>query len=128
MNITSEEYRKWLKKPKKVKKSAVSIKKTGKDYKAIIWDMLRHSGLEWTTEHKFHPKRKWRFDWACKELKVAVEYEGIFGGKSRHTSNLGYVNDCSKYNAAQLLGWKVLRYTAMNYKDLENDLKTLADN
>jgi hypothetical protein len=30
--------------------------------------------------------------------------------------------DCEKYNAAQLLGWKVLRFTAINYKNLASIL------
>ena len=30
---------------------------------------------------------------------------------SRHTTVGGYAKDCEKYNAAALLGWRVLRYT-----------------
>jgi hypothetical protein len=76
-------------------------------------------------EYKFHEKRKWRFDWCIENLKVAFEYEGIFSEKSRHTNRQGYSKDTEKYNAAASLGWRVFRYTAMNYKNLENDLKTL---
>jgi len=74
-------------------------------------------------EYKFHPTRKWRFDFAVPELMLAVEYEGIYKRssdktrKSRHTTVGGYRNDCEKYNEAVLLGWRVLRITA----DMLND-------
>lgn len=76
-------------------------------------------------EYKFHPKRRWRFDWCIESLKVAFEYEGIFSEKSRHTNRQGYSKDTEKYNAAASLGWRVFRYTAMNYKNLVDDLKTI---
>lgn len=75
-------------------------------------------------EFKFHPERKWRFDWCIEPLKVAFEYEGIYSKQSRHTNQKGYSRDTEKYNAAVALGWKVFRYTAATYKNLENDLKS----
>lgn len=106
-----------------IKKKRASGSKA--DYKDRIWNILNKSCDGWITELKFHPKRKWRFDWANKELMVACEYEGIFGGASRHTNVVGFTKDTSKYNAAQILGWKVLRYTASNYEELEKDLKLI---
>ncbi|MFL5811344.1 MAG: hypothetical protein ACJ749_17610 [Flavisolibacter sp.] len=73
-------------------------------------------------EFAFHPERKWRFDFAILEKKVAIEYEGLMSEKSRHTTVTGYTGDAEKYNAAQSLGWKVLRYTAVNYKTMIEDL------
>lgn len=65
-------------------------------------------------EHRFHPVRFWKFDAAWPEYKIAAEVEGGIWGKDeeqgRHTRGQGYVNDMEKYNAAQLLGWIVLRY------------------
>lgn len=75
-------------------------------------------------EYKFHPERKWRFDWCIEPLKVAFEYEGIYSQQSRHTNCKGYSRDTEKYNAATSLGWRVFRYTATTYKNLENDLKS----
>lgn len=75
-------------------------------------------------EYKFHPDRKWRFDWCIEPLKLAFEYEGIYSKKSRHTNNKGYSRDTEKYNAAVALGWKVFRYTAATFKNLENDLNS----
>ena len=77
------------------------------------------------TEYQFLEHRKFRFDWAMPILKIAVEYEGIFSEKSRHTTPQGYSRDAEKYNAAAADGWKVLRYTAVNYKNLLADLEKL---
>jgi very-short-patch-repair endonuclease len=76
-------------------------------------------------EFAFHSERKWRFDFAIIEMKVAIEYEGLMSAKSRHTTVSGYTGDAEKYNAAQSLGWKVLRYTAVNYKTMIEDLNKL---
>lgn len=73
-------------------------------------------------EVKFAADRKWRFDWAIPAYKIAIEYEGIFSVKSRHTTNAGFTNDTEKYNRAAAKGWKVLRFTANNYKTLVNEL------
>ncbi len=79
-------------------------------------------GLELVLEHKFHPTRKYRADWAIPALKLLLEYEGLFSEKSRHTTKAGYSADTEKYTEAAKLGWTVFRYTAMNYKNLMSDL------
>lgn len=67
----------------------------------------------------------WRFDYAIPDYKFAVEYEGIFSTKSRHTTVSGYTGDTNKYNAAAILGWVVLRYTATNLQRIERDIDLL---
>lgn len=62
-------------------------------------------------EFRFHPTRKWRFDWCWPDQKFALELEGGVYANGRHTRGKGYENDCRKYNSALLLGWKVLRVT-----------------
>lgn len=62
--------------------------------------------------------REWRFDFCIPAFKIAIEYEGIISEKSRHTTINGFTGDANKYNRAQELGWKVLRFTAINYKNL----------
>lgn len=63
-------------------------------------------------EYKFHPTRKWMFDFAWPAIKLAVEVEGgTKFGKSRHSRGSGFEGDCEKYNAAIMLGWRILRYT-----------------
>lgn len=74
-------------------------------------------------EYKFHDKRQWRFDFAWVERLVAVEIEGGTFRRSRHTSGIGFHNDCEKYNQATRAGWQVYRFdsrmvtdgTAVNY-------------
>jgi very-short-patch-repair endonuclease len=63
-------------------------------------------------EYRFHPERKWRFDFAWPDLKVAVEVEGLtYGAGGRHQRVGGYQGDLEKYNAAAMAGWLVLRFT-----------------
>ncbi len=59
-------------------------------------------------EYRFHPTRRWRFDLAWPSVKLAVEIEG----RGRHQTFMGFAKDAEKYNAALLLGWRVLRYPA----------------
>lgn len=62
-------------------------------------------------EHRFHPVRKWRFDWSWIAHKIALEVEGgVFTG-GRHTRGAGFVKDVEKYNHAAALGWRVVRCT-----------------
>lgn len=65
-------------------------------------------------ELRFRSDRKWRFDFAWVEKKIAVEIQGgIWIGKSgSHTSKKGINNDCEKRNEAVIDGWKVLHFTA----------------
>lgn len=90
-----------------------------------LWHWARANKQELITEHEFHPERNWRFDWALPGLKAGIEYEGLMSEKSRHTTISGFTGDAEKYNAAQQLGWKVLRYTAKNYKSIIEDLNKL---
>lgn len=62
-------------------------------------------------EFRFDPSRRWRFDFAWLDHRVALEVEGGTWGVGRHTSGKGFKADCEKYVAAQLAGWMVLRVT-----------------
>lgn len=62
-------------------------------------------------ELRFQPPRRWRFDLAWPELKVAFEREGSTWTSGRHTRGGGYAADCEKYNAAGIDGWVVVRAT-----------------
>lgn len=72
-----------------------------------LWARL--VGIPLESEYKFHPTRKWRFDRAAPDLKLAIEIEGATFAQGRHTRGVGYSGDCEKYNAAALAGWTVLR-------------------
>lgn len=62
-------------------------------------------------EFRFHAKRRWRFDLAWPDRKLAVEIEGGTWSHGRHTRGKGFRLDCIKYNEALCLGWRVLRVT-----------------
>ena len=62
-------------------------------------------------EFKFHPVRKWRFDYAVPEHKIALEVEGGVWTGGRHTAPKGFLGDIEKYNTATLMGWRVFRTT-----------------
>lgn len=62
-------------------------------------------------EHRFHPVRRWRFDYAFVEQKVAVEIEGAVWTRGRHTRGAGFLKDMEKYNTATVMGWKIYRMT-----------------
>lgn len=68
-------------------------------------------------EHKFHPTRKWRFDWAWPDRRIALEVEGGVWTRGRHTRGAGYVKDMEKYSEAAVLGWRILRCTP---QDVDN--------
>lgn len=78
---------------------------------------LQHEGIEFEQEYKFHPKRKWRADFALKNYKILVEIEGGVYTNGRHTRGSGFVKDCEKYNNAVMLGWKVLRFPTHEVMD-----------
>ena len=65
--------------------------------------------IPFNREVRFHPVRRWRFDFVVQGY--AVEIEGGVYRKSRHTTGNGYTKDCEKYNEAALMGWRVLRFT-----------------
>jgi very-short-patch-repair endonuclease len=83
------------------------------------------TGFSPKEEYRFHPKRRWRFDLAIPELKVAIEIEGGIWTGGRHTRGTGYQKDMEKYNAAQMLGWKVFRYTPQQLDECIADMQKL---
>lgn len=60
-------------------------------------------------EYRFHPVRRWRFDWAWPARRVACEIDGgqWRAGGGRHNTD----PDREKLNTAAALGWRVLRFS-----------------
>ncbi len=76
----------------------------------IFLQVCTQSGLPRPVpEYRFHSTRKWRFDYAFVEQKIALEVEGAIWTGGRHTRGKGFANDMIKYNAAGAMGWIVLR-------------------
>ena len=87
------------------------------DLERHLETQMRQVGLHgFYAEHRFHPGRKWRFDFAFIDQKVAIEVEGGTWSGGRHTRGSGFEKDCEKYNQAAIDGWLVLRYTSTMIK------------
>lgn len=74
-------------------------------------------------EYRFHPTRRWRFDFCWPEQKVALEVDGGVWTGGRHVRGAGFIRDMDKANAAQLDGWRLIRCTP---KDLRSPELALA--
>jgi hypothetical protein len=96
----------------------------------LLATQLALLGVKVEREYRFHPIRRWRFDFAAPAVRVGVEYNGgifahaetvanVVGGElvadsrlkaGRHTRGAGQLGDMEKSNAAIELGWVVLVY------------------
>lgn len=115
---------------KKAKEKTTTAKKKRKSHLEENFALMLGQFID-QREYKFHPERRWRFDFAWPDIKVAVEIEGGAGGfnivkdgrrlwmPGAHQSPEGYVKDCEKYNEAAFMGWYVFR--------LPNELITAAN-
>ncbi|MCX6553156.1 MAG: hypothetical protein NTY02_19505 [Acidobacteria bacterium] len=73
-------------------------------------------------EYRFDRVRRWRFDFAWPAQMVAAEVEGGLYSQGRHVRGRGFTEDCAKYNAAALQGWRVLRVTGSHITSGEAQL------
>lgn len=74
----------------------------------LLWEI---TGKKPEMEFRFHPIRKWRFDAAYPDQKIAFEVEGGTWSGGRHVNPIGFEKDCEKYNTAAKTGWRVFRLT-----------------
>jgi hypothetical protein len=92
----------------------------GKASKPDLFVLLvkQELGIDLVTEYKFHPDRRWRFDYACPELKIAVEQEGGIWrkGGGAHSRPANIIRDMEKYTQASVMGWVVIRRTPSTLK------------
>ena len=61
-------------------------------------------------QYRFHPVRRWRFDYAWPDRFLAVEVDG--GQWSPRGGRHNTDRDREKLNEAAKMGWRVLRYSA----------------
>ncbi len=78
---------------------------------------MKAAGLNPVPEFQFHKPRRWRFDFAFPDQKVAVECEGGTFSGGRHVRGKGFALDCQKYNQASIDGWTLLRFTGAMITD-----------
>ncbi len=69
---------------------------------------LIDAGYEFEAEYQFHPKRKWRFDFAFPAEMVAIEVQGGLHTAGRHTRGNALEHEYEKLCEAAILGWRVL--------------------
>ena len=130
--ITVDDYKKLA------KAGRVGNKRNGDTAKLEMERIIKEFTLDgdYQAEYKFDAKRRFKFDFAILRMEprakhIAVEYEGLGLSqdgntkKSGHNTPQGYTSNCEKYNLAAIQGWVVLRYTAINYKQLRGDLEKL---
>lgn len=95
----------------------------------LIWQLQMAGAPAPEREFMFHAERKWAADLAWPDRRLLVEFEGGIYSNGRHVRGVGYENDCHKYNAACLSGFRLLRFTAGMVDDglaLDQVLQALA--
>jgi very-short-patch-repair endonuclease len=71
---------------------------------------LRENFPDAVAEHRFHPVRLWRFDFAIPSARIAIEVNGAIWTAGRHSRGSGLVKEYEKVRAAAILGWRVLPF------------------
>ncbi len=90
--------------------------------------VLRGAGIPFKREYRFHPPRRWKFDFQIGELtdKIAVEIEGGTWVGGAHVRGDKYRKDCEKYNQAVVDGWRVFRFSdKRDFADFPDMYQTL---
>ncbi len=94
------------------------MKRKDTDAEIVLWIHLRELGdFRIEREFRFYRPRRWRFDFALPDMRIAIEIEGGVFTQGRHTRGKGFIGDMEKYNEAVRLGWKVLRFTPSQVLD-----------
>ena len=83
---------------------------------SLLKMQLKALKIEFEQEFKFHAKRKWRADFHITGKKLLVEVEGGIWSGGRHTRGKGYLGDMEKYNAATVMGYRVIRFSTEQVK------------
>lgn len=84
------------------------------DLERLLAFQLRALGItDFEREYHFAESigRKWRFDFAFVDRKLAMEVDGAIWSGGRHVRGAGVERDAEKYSAAAALGWRVIRLT-----------------
>ena len=101
--------------------TAQDFKKFQKSTKTLSYEMAVSLQIfaaylpKYETEYRFHPTRKWRFDFAWPDWKIAVECDGMAwqAGGGRHNTDA----DREKINTATSMGWSVLRFSGFQIRN-----------
>ena len=74
----------------------------------IVLKWFAEHNLFPVAEHRFCPDRKWRFDFAWVDQKVALEVQGGLFTNGRHSRGPALLKEHEKLNQAARDGWRIL--------------------
>ena len=69
------------------------------------------------SEYRFHPKRKFRLDFAHIPSKVGIEIQGAIWTLGAHSSGAGLQRDYEKMLVAAACGWQILPISAADINE-----------
>ncbi|WP_151833584.1 DUF559 domain-containing protein [Acinetobacter ursingii] len=115
-SISLTEYRSKFPIKKGKKRRSVKSQRVQSEGEVTLARDLRVLKIGFEQEYKFHPERKWRADFLITGTKILVEVEGGIWSGGRHTRGKGFIADMEKYNAAAVMGFKVLRFSTEQVK------------
>ncbi|WP_151965469.1 DUF559 domain-containing protein [Acinetobacter soli] len=115
-SISLAEYRSKFPIKKGKKRRSVKGQRVQSEGEVTLARDLRALKIGFEQEYKFHPERNWRADFWITGSKILVEVEGGIWSGGRHTRGKGFIADMEKYNAAAILGFKVLRFDTQQVK------------
>lgn len=61
-------------------------------------------------QYKFDPGRRWKFDFAWPDLRIAIEIQGGIYVQGRHSRGAAMEQEYEKLNAATKAGWRVFLF------------------
>lgn len=89
-----------------------AMKTDAKTFDELVWKLMTPSGMPMpVTEFRFYPQRKWRFDYAWPDHKLALEVQGGLFVNGRHSRGAALLKEHEKLNTAAQLGWRILFVT-----------------
>lgn len=115
-SISVAEYRSKFLIKKGKKRRSVKGQRVQSEGEVTLARDLKAVKINFEQEYKFHAERNWRADFWITGSKILVEIEGGIWSGGRHTRAKGYLGDMEKYNAAAILGFKVLRFDTQQVK------------
>lgn len=115
-SIPLAEYNRLYKHKRRSKAKAVKRKKAESFGEETLAMQLKGLKINFEREFEFCADRKWRADFHLIGKMVLIEVEGGIWSGGRHTRGKGFIADMEKYNTAQNLGYKVLRFSTEQVK------------
>jgi very-short-patch-repair endonuclease len=110
------------------KKKIIKARNDCKEVQWIHWQLKYwciEKGIRLEKEFKFAKGRRYRADFALPDQMIIIEYQGLNSAKSGHSTLVGYTKDTERMKIANDLGYRVLYYTVLNYKNVLQDLTKL---